>query len=81
VSIITLIIARRYNEMLFGIYAKYGNIEFKEFSQNTGCALDSVFHTFQCEQYQRNSIEDKQQIQNLANLIIQFCRKRMQKPQ
>ena len=75
------ICARRYNEMLFGISTNYGNIEFKEFSQNTGYALDSVFHTFQCEQYQRNSIEDEQQIQNLANLMIQFCRERMQKPQ
>ena len=75
------ICARRYTEMLFGISTNYGNIEFTEYSQNTGYALDSVFHTFKCEQYQRNSIEDEQQIQNLANLIIQFCRERMQKPQ
>ena len=74
------ICARRYTEMLFGISTNHGNIELKEYSQNTGYALNSVFHTFQCEQYQRNSIEDEQQIQNLANLIIQFCRERMQKP-
>ena len=66
--------------MLFGIYAKYGNIEFKEFSQNTGYALDSVFHTFKCEQYPIDSTEDRQQIEHLANLILIFCRERMNNP-
>ena len=40
-----LICARRYNEMLVGIKAKYDNIEFTEYSKKTEHALGSVFHT------------------------------------
>ena len=77
-----LICARRYNVMLVGLKAKYDNIEFTEYSDKTEHALGSVFHTFKCEEYQRNSMEDQQQIQNLATLIFQFCKERLlkQKP-
>jgi hypothetical protein len=74
-----LICARRYNEMLVGLQAKYDNIEFTEYSDKTEHAPGSVFHTFKCEQYLRNSMEDQQQIQNLAKLIFQFCRERLLK--
>ena len=80
-----VICARRYiemsTEMLFSIRANYGKIEFSEYSQNTGYAQGSVFHTFKCEQYKRNSMEDQQQIEHLTNLIIQFCKERMQIPE
>ena len=63
---------------LFGVKTKLSNnIQLTEYSSNTEHNLYDVFHTFKYKQYQKNSTEDKQQIQELANLILQFCRERM----
>ena len=63
---------------LFGVKTTLSNdIQFTEYSSNTEHNLYDVFHKFKYKQYQKNSTEDKQQIQELANLILQFCRERM----
>ena len=53
------------------------NIEFTEHSSNTEHKKYSVFHNFKYRQYQRDSAEDKKQIQDLAKLILYLCKERM----
>ena len=52
-------------------------IRFSESSSNTRYRIYSDFHSFQCRQYPKDSKEDKQQIQELADHILQFCTERM----
>ena len=63
---------------LFGVdNTLFSNIQFTEYSSNTRHRIYSVFHTFVCKQYPKDSTEDKRQIQELADLILRFCKERM----
>ena len=72
-----IICKRESSESLICIEENFDDIEFTECSSNTKYRKYSVFHTCECKQYPRDSIEDREQIQYLANLILQFCEERM----
>lgn len=63
---------------LFKIQATLSDsIESIEFRTNTEHKQYSVFHSFEYKQYQKDTAEDRQQIHELAHLILQFCKERM----
>ena len=68
---------RKRNQSLIGIEPKFSNIQFTEHTNNTKYRKYSIFHTFKCQQYPIDSEKDKQQIEHLASLILNFCRERM----
>lgn len=54
-----------------------GKINFVEYATNNVHREYSVFHTFICQPLPLYSIEEKQQIETLAELIYEFCIERM----
>jgi hypothetical protein len=68
---------RKSDQSLIGIKTDFSNIQFTEHTNNTKYRKYSIFHTFKCQQYPIDSEKDKQQIEHLANLILKFCRERM----
>ena len=71
---------RTNDQNLIGIKIDFNNIQFTERTNNNRYRQYSIFHTFKCQQYPIDSEEDKQHIEHLANLILKFCRERMNNP-
>jgi hypothetical protein len=73
-----IICERASSQSLFNIELKrFQDIEFCEYTKNTQHRVYSIFYSLPCMQYPIDSIEDKQHIQDIANLILQFCAERM----
>ena len=71
---------RTNSKRLIGVkFANSEDLEFEEYSENPVHGKNYSLHTFKCMQYTKNSEEDKQQIQNVANLILTFCNEIMSK--
>ena len=66
---------RNGSKHLFGVSdTPLKGIRFSESSSNTRYRIYSDFHFFKCRQYPKDSKEDKQQVQELADLILQLCK-------
>ena len=72
-----MICERKRCENLIGANLNLDTIQFTEYSLYTIYKEYAIFHTLKCKQYQQDSTEDIQQIQELANLILMFCKERM----
>jgi hypothetical protein len=69
---------RKNSKRLIGVkFTNSEDLEFEEYSENP--VQGNSLHIFKCMQYTKDSEEDKQQIQNVANLILTFCNEVMSK--